>query len=401
MNEYLILRLASQADQSMPWLVWSEQEHEVIASGEVASADRLHELKPVAAGRTLIGLAPAIDTVIRQLPLPRKNRRQALAALPFMLEDELAQDVEQVHFSVYQQDKTSASLAYLSHSKMALWLAWLTDADLKASRIVPEGLALPETSEPNWHFIQLGEQWILRCSASQVLALDNEACLSLWLDHQVSRDVTLISHTPWPESLATRHPAQVELAELPLAALIQGALHCSCNLRNGRYVDTTSKPVTAWRPWLKVAGFAGGALLMYLTSVGLELKALHQQEQTLKEEIQRTFALAFPNAKNVSDPRKQLQQELNKIGGTAITEGSFLEFLQDLLPIYQRVGAIKVESLRFDGKRNELRIQASAADFQQFEKFKAAIGNGYMAELGALNSNDGKVAGTITIRRAS
>ena len=400
MNEYLILRLASQSEQPMPWLVWSRQEAEVIASGEIASADRLHELQSRAAGRELIALVPSVDCAIRQMPLPRKNRRQALAALPYMLEDELAEDVEDIHWSCYLQGPETADVAYLSQSKMESWLTWLAEAGLSVSKFVPEALALPVPTEEQWQLAQLHGNWLIRQSQHQAFALDGDANLQLWLQGQDFEEIELLTHTPWPEALAMV-PAQVELAELPLAALIQGAIDSPCNLRVGEYKDQSSKPVQPWQPWLRVAALAGVALLLYVLSVGLQLAELKTQEQSLKDDIVATYKLAFPNAKSSKNLKAVMRQELKKIGESSTGEGGLLTFLHEFAPAYQSVKGIQIESLRFDNKRGELRIQASASGFQSFEQLKGAIQSGYSAELGALNSNDGQVNGTIIMRRAS
>lgn len=401
MNEYLILRLASHSDQPIPWLVWSKQESEVIASGEIASFDGLAELKEKAAQRQVIALVPSVDCAIRQLPLPKKSRRQAITALPFMLEDELAQDIDAIHLSCYLQGQATGDVVYVSHQKMAFWLEQLASAEIKASKLVPEALALPEPQENQWAFAQLDSGWLIRQSQHQVLALDSDESLILWLKSQTLDEIECVSYTPWPDEAQALKEAELDLAELPLAAFIHGAMSSPCNLRVGQYKDKSKKQSVAWRPWLKVASLAGISLVIYLTSLGLKIGELESQELGLKDDIVATYKIAFPHVKRLTDPKAQMKQELKKIGGGHGIENSLLGFLHDLRPAYQKAKGLKVQSMRFDSKRGEFRLTATAPSFQQFEQLKAAIHSDYKAEFGALNQTSDEVSGTITIRRAS
>jgi general secretion pathway protein L len=50
-SESLVIRLGTNAQQPVHWLVWSAQEQEIIASGILASAHALGELQERAGGR--------------------------------------------------------------------------------------------------------------------------------------------------------------------------------------------------------------------------------------------------------------------------------------------------------------------------------------------------------------
>lgn len=47
MSEFLTVRLSSQKEADIPWLVWSAEQQEVIASGQVAGWEALHEIEPL------------------------------------------------------------------------------------------------------------------------------------------------------------------------------------------------------------------------------------------------------------------------------------------------------------------------------------------------------------------
>jgi general secretion pathway protein L len=99
-SESLVIRLGTNAQQPVHWLVWSTQEQEIIASGILASAHALGELQERAGGRPVVTLVPGSDLIFRRVSLPGKYSRQAAAALPYLLEEQIASDVDELHLVV-------------------------------------------------------------------------------------------------------------------------------------------------------------------------------------------------------------------------------------------------------------------------------------------------------------
>ena len=98
--EQLLVRLGSRQEDRVQWLVWSADEQEIIASGELPDASQLATLKERAGQRPAIALVPTCDIAMRWVALPPRASRKVLSAIPFMLEDELAQDVSKQFFAM-------------------------------------------------------------------------------------------------------------------------------------------------------------------------------------------------------------------------------------------------------------------------------------------------------------
>lgn len=69
--------------------------------------------------------------------------------MPFLLEDTLAQNVDELHFVVGPRDGESLSVAVVAHEQMQNWLSWLDEAGLKVRKMVPDCLAL-EREDCDW-----------------------------------------------------------------------------------------------------------------------------------------------------------------------------------------------------------------------------------------------------------
>ena len=165
MAEKLIIRLGSLPEQAISWLVWSNNEQGIIASGELENAEGLSQLHSKSVSRQVTVLVPASDVALKQLKVPAKSKKAMQLAAPFMVEDDLAQEVEQLFFA-YGDVKSSDEqhncfMAVVERGQMQMWQAWLAQAQIKVTRMLPDVLALP-SAEQHWQAIQLGQQILLR-----------------------------------------------------------------------------------------------------------------------------------------------------------------------------------------------------------------------------------------------
>ena len=100
-------------------------------------------------------------------------------AAPYMLEDDLAQDVEQLFFAyaTSQNDSQDANclLAAVEREQLEQWLAWLAAADISSQKMLPDALALPYQNE-SWTSVKLGQQYLFRQGFWQVMTVDQ----ALW-----------------------------------------------------------------------------------------------------------------------------------------------------------------------------------------------------------------------------
>jgi general secretion pathway protein L len=147
------------------------------------------------------------------------------------------------------------------------------------------------------------------------------------------------------------------------------------------------------------AGIAMFALLLNVGIKGAELIQLHSQQAEIEEQIISTYKKAFPKTKRVrvSTIRSQLKQKLKEVGG-ASGESGFLAILTQVQPALALVPEIKPQTLKFDGKRNEIRMQAIASDYQYFDKLKIALEESNLTvSMGAQNNQGDQISGSFSI----
>jgi len=392
-SERLFIRLGSNINEPCAWLVWSEQEQEIIASGELADARALSTLSERAGNRAVDVLVAGDAVSLTTVTLPEKGQRQALKALPFMLEESLAQSVDELHFVPGPRDGDTLHVAVVAHSLVQEWLSWLQDAGLKPRKLVPDCLALP-LQGMDWALMEFHGQMLLRRGIADGISVSRD-----WFDVLFP---TLIEQRDTPPSIACYSQFAAEGAdcqpqplELPLLIMAQGYLDAPFNLLCGRYTPKReySKQLL---PWKKVAIVAAIALVLGVANKGLNIYQLHSQTSALQAQTETLYRQVAGNSRIVN-VRSQMESLLRSLQGQG-AGGELFEMLGNLQQAFKQVPELKPNNLRFDGSRSEIRMQVTAKDYAQIEKFKALAGDHFQLDAGAMNSVEGAVTSTLTLR---
>lgn len=393
MSERLFIRLGRTAEQTCSWLVWSEQEQEIIASGELANAQGLSTLTERAGNRPIDVLVPASAMTLTSVNLPEKGQRQALKALPFMLEESIADDVDAMHFTVGPRDGDALSVIAVAHEQMQAWLNCLTEAGLKVKRIVPDCLALP-LQECQWAAMNFGNELLLRTGlgTGQSLPLP---WLPVAMKQLVDKEqqVSVASYT---EMALEGVELQPQPLDLPMLVLARGILHAPVNLLTGVYTPKReySKQLLQWK---NAAIVLVVTCLLALVSKGLTIYQVNGQITDLKAQSESIYQQVVPGNSRVVNLRSQMESQLRSLQG----QGSGAEFfvmLHGLQDAFKQVPELKPSSIRFESARNEIRMQVIAKDYAQIEKFKEIVGRRFEIEGGTMNSGEDQVTSTLTLR---
>ena len=393
MSERLFIRLGRTAEQACSWLVWSEQEQEIIASGELANAQGLSTLTERAGNRPVDVLVPAAAMTLTSVHLPEKGQRQALKALPFMLEEALAEDVDAMHFTVGPRDGDALSVVAVAHEQMQTWLSCLTEAGLKVKRIVPDCLALP-LQECQWAAMNFGNELLLRTglATGQSLPLP-------WLPIALEQlrpaqgEVSVASYTDMQLEGVELKPQSLDL---PMLVLARGILHAPVNLLSGVYTPKReySKQLMMWKSAAIVIAIA---CVLALVNKGLTIHQVNGQIADLKAQSESIYQQLVPGNSRIVNLRSQMESQLRALQGQG-SGAEFFAMLDGLQDAFKQVPELKPNSLRFESARNEIRMQVSAKNYAQIEKFKEIVGRRFQLDGGTMNSGEDQVTSTLTLR---
>ncbi|MGI9245993.1 MAG: type II secretion system protein GspL, partial [Steroidobacteraceae bacterium] len=327
MTETLAIRLRSTDDAPASWVIidGNGARSGPVQSGPVADALGMSQ------GRRTVVILPAAEVTLAEPDLPPVRGTARIAqAVPFALEEQLASDLEQLHFAVGARNPAASAtpVAIVARTVLERWRESWEAAGIRPVAAYAESSLLP--SAPNVTVLVLDEDTLhVSRPAGVPYAIDAfslgealELALGAHAD-QPGEHVTFYA-TPGDydanqgaiEGLRTRTATmQVKLLPDGLLPLMAAQLPTAraVNLLQGAYAPPSSFG-TQLQQWRVPAALAAATLLAFFAVQGVKLWQLHRAEKRLDAEIAQTFQSLLPGQRIV-DPRAQLQGVLARSGG--------------------------------------------------------------------------------------
>jgi general secretion pathway protein L len=409
MAETLVLRLDPADTGTGTWIVADEQGRRIGAPGSGAISAAV----PAAAGRRLIVLAPAVDVLLTRVTLPVRGAAKVLRALPFALEEQIAEDIEALHFAAGRTAPDgSITAAAVDREQLENWLAVLAEAGLDAQVICSEAEGAP--AAPN-HL-----NWLLdtdRCIARSgdglpVVIEINSVEEGLRYGPEFPGEADQPKHLSVYLTADARHKygEQLEelragLASLELRMLPEGVLpHLAAevvtgdpiNLRQGQYAPRTQLD-RLWKPWRTAAVLLAVLAVLLVGQEVLQLVQLKREEARLEQAIADTFEQAMPGAR-MENARLQVERQLAVVrgSGSAANEG-FLTALETLGSALSEAPGIRLEAISYRTGVLDLRVQAPSVDSLEQVRQAVARGGRFTATIQQANQRADGVEGRIQL----
>ena len=284
----------------------------------------LEQVLALAPGRRLVVFVPGADVRLTTVSVPARSLQKILQAAPYALEDQLAEDVETLHFAVAidpnrRRANDAHPVAVVSRARMEAWLAPLRARKLHADALVPETLALPAPEAGHWSGYADGARVAIRtggfsgfaCALAelpmvlQVADPEHQIPLRLNVGRGVEYDFTALGRA-------------VDLLPGTVSPLEVFVKHWSperaIDLLQGAYSGAQDWQRLA-RPWrLALGAAAGWAVLSFAAQAVDAVRLGNELKQQDAANIARFQAL-FPAETRIVDLAAQAQQQLAQVRG--------------------------------------------------------------------------------------
>ena len=402
MNEFLIVRLSKNKTAVIQWLVWSEIQKEVIASGELQDHQDLSDLTHYAQGRQLVLLVSTANLVLTQVDIPAGANRQLESMLPFLLEDDIAQDVDELHFTVLAKQDGKAHVCGIDHSWLEAIIADFSELGFVVRKVIPDALALPVSEETSLTAVEVEGQWLVKKGPYQAMSIE-ESWLHLlaqseWVK-QGDNYLPLKAFSPLPNiELSQDQDWQNKSPKLVMQLLAEGAVQSKLNLLSGEFKPKSSlgRHLKVWRK----TGIAAGVLLFVIgVNNWLHIQNAEAQANAYRNESERIFRQITNKNKipTITYMKRELEREEKVLSGGG--GDSVLDWMIKMPQVMKQVPGLKLTSFKYDGSRGEVRLQAQSNDFQTFEKARELMSDKFTVEQGQLSKSGSLVNGTFVLKR--
>ena len=387
MSEWLTLKLDAHAGdgavaERAEWMT-------VDASGQaltVPAIGTLESLAPLAAQRRVALVVPASDVLTLSTELPGKAGARLLQAVPFAIEEQLADDVESLQFAIGARGADSKTpVSVVSRALLQQWLEALRTAGITPDAVFSDASLLP--SNPGQLVPMLDEStFSLRQPGGQITSIPADSldeALDIVLAALASSGeagdasagtMALLLYTTapaWSSHGAAIEAWRARLGALRVQLLTQGALpllspavvHGSAiNLLQGEFAPRR-RGVGEWHRWRWAAGLAAALVLLNIGSNLWQLSRLRAEEQRVQAAFNDVVNATFGPGTS-ADPRAartRLEQQLQAIRSGAGSGGNLLPALGVFSQALAAVPGAQVQSLSFQNGALEMRVSAASA----------------------------------------
>ncbi len=142
MADWLLLRLPRTPGDSATWLVADARG----APAGPPQSGPLNLAAARAAGRRLCVLVPGADVLLAEPEVPVRAAAKLAQLIPYALEEQLADDIEELHFALGKRaaESTRAPVAVVRRALLDEWLGALRAGGLTPEALYAESDLLPE-----------------------------------------------------------------------------------------------------------------------------------------------------------------------------------------------------------------------------------------------------------------
>jgi general secretion pathway protein L len=393
MRNTLLIRVGQDPAAGCHWLPLNSDGQ---ATGVVRSGS-LEEAAVEAQGLRVVALIPGIDCLLTSVNIPgRSNRQKLLRAIPYALEEQLSDEVEDLHFAVGEVlPGGDYPVAIVAMRCMNAYTEALRDARLDVARMIPDTLAVPCADADTCVVID-GELALVRTGASSgyVIDADNlDVFIKAGLPDATETDTSVmvrmyVAAGTAPPDLAVGNVETESYNGDVLALLAQGMNSGSIDLLQGSY-SRTQEWGRLWRPWRATAALLVAGFLLSNVAMGVDYYRLSKEQGTLKTRIEEIYRQAFPGAKRVVNPRVQMQQHLEKLQGKHGTGSQFLVLLARSGDVLRKASDIEISGANYRAGR--LDVDLTAASLQVLDDLKQTLsGKGLAVEIQSATTEAGK-----------
>jgi general secretion pathway protein L len=391
MAEWLILQLPRDADGACVWMLAGSQ-GQTLSAPESAT---LAQLGAQASGRRTGVIVPNGDVLLTDVELPLKSAVRAQQVVAYALEEQLAADIETLHFALGERNAGSGrtAVAVVTRALMSRWLQELNAAGIEAVALCAESSLLPEN--PGHTVLMLDADSLLVRRAGQpplaVPADDIGAALEAVIEIGLATEhlIFYISPQDWQRRSREIEALRDRCASLKVQLLNSGSLPLLApqlvaggfiNLLSGEFAPKSALG-SGWQRWRLAAILAVALLGVHVGGLALELIQQQRSERALDAAIGTLVHSALPGESAQGPVRSRIEKRLLAAQGDAAGSG-FMSALAALAQALGSANGTSLQALSFRDGGMELKLKAhDAASLESVDE--TLRHNGWQAELTA------------------
>jgi len=373
-----------QNDQSpfREWCLLDESKQVILQGSNDFPAKIAEATQDYSFTTTVLLMGP--NVVVTKIPRPAGSLSKIRQALPFLLEEQVVSDIEDLHFTIVNQtDQSNLVVSIIDRKILQDCVDALTAVNIIPETVLPVWLALPEIKANEWRVIKNNDYvWArtAKFSGFTIEVVQAADILSSLYALQPPLSIEWIAADKIEESwLAVCAEKSIITSIIKINppdnwityVAKSMPMHLEINLLHGEF--SIKQQIMAQKRWWKWAAVLSAAIfgIWFLGLIGQYLY-LSVRTYQINQQIDAAFQEIFPGTKLVGNPRTLVDRELTRIangeGGT-----DFLSLLLRVGDILQQFPQVHVAEIVY--ANNQLELAITTDNFSRLRQLDEEITN--------------------------
>lgn len=379
MQEQVVLYIPNNLDNHPSWVVFDKDNQILQAQHEGAPSG----LAEVTSGRKVTVVVPSESLAILKANMPKMNAVKLMKALPFAIEEELIDDVANLHFALSPQGEMGdVMVVAVNQQQMQDWLQWLDTWGVQANRMIPLVLSLP-IKDKTWA-ISAAETLSVRIDEYDGFVCDRENAdtyLSAAISERkiVPEVIDIIKTTRKIIGSALKVTAEIKETlvsdEKWLTQCAPAAISVpSLDLLQGAYSAKKSRTYQGDKLRKIAIGLVVASVVLIMMTPFVSTLMLSHRNNQLLSSMRAIYSQQFPSAKRMIAPKMRLTDKLQQTQAQ-LGQNRLLLLLGYLGQGLSKSNGIKLKQLRYQGSQVTIELTATNSDdFSSFSDYLTNIG---------------------------
>ena len=400
MSQTLLLRLPPPGQEETEWFVIDEAAAES-ESAPIRQRGTLTLAAAVSRTGKVVALAPAAQTLLAEPELPPGSGVKLARAVPFALEEQLTEDIDQMSFAIGRRRPGGGTpVAAVSRSVLKGWIADLNAAGLEPLALYPDISLMPENPGLTVLWLEKARLAVRRPGAlpfAVELSPVSEALVvagviadpleSAAEPKALESAILYLTREDWAHAQREFEQLTEKFESLKIQILTDGPLPWlarglvatdAVDLLQGDFARATDFGAR-WHQWRTPALLAAGLLTMHVAAQAVQIRHAKHEAAALDAQIASVFSASMP-AETLQNPRRQMQSRLDRVRKSGAGPEDFLRFLKVLSEAMAVAPKTDIDSLSY--RENALDMKVSAPNLGALSQLSQHIGKqGMTAEI--------------------
>lgn len=395
MRKIVFLKMLEQ-EESVSWLEMSNGSQ---VTGPFNA--KIADMKNKFANRDIVLLVPGQDVLLTQVFLPKISHSKIKQAIAFALEEQLSEDIKNLHFSVgTRSSNQEIPVAVVNKEIMKSWMQFarhFTNSKGNVIAILPDSAVIP-LAENTWTIWMDQGPVLIRTAKNQAFACDAESLVDIlklklekaakkpekWVvyanNKQQALDILNGFDVPLEVNVLDNNSLRLQLDEYKKSNYIN-MLQNEFQPKNEIFTTKITAQV--------IVGLFGLWFGVLLLGNAVKYVYLNHNVNKIDQQIAQNYKTLFPESTSVISPRIRVERLLTSMR-TSQTKGAFLKLVSLVGPIVKEQKGLVIQMVTYADSKAQLSVDVE--DFAILDNFTQRL---QRAGLVVSHSNATKAGTTI------